>query len=650
MPPPRGRGHHQLRRGQSSVGAGALTVAAPIAADAAGALAVGAGDALGCRPCRKRERPADTETMATTRSPLADWMLSMWTWGELSACQLQQCAHAAYLEEHTRKQPDVPALASTGAWGSQPGNCHRDLGRKVFEHVQVPETFEVKVPAMLPKSDRSAPGEAVAGVLLPHDWVHRLSVHFEDAFQRVFGSDRVAEFWRNQDLMDPKLVHHPLLQVADFKRLFVPLWVHGDGAEHQNNDSLCIVSFCSVLGVRCTKDRKLYVTSWPKVCAASRRRGDGADTWRDVLWPVLAWSFNACFDGVHPSTDHNGVAWPAGSERAQLAGAPLCVGRLRFFIYGFQGDLEYMCNDLDMPHYQRDNFCWMCTCGRGRDNAWNDFRDGALWRRQCTTQAQACARPPSAHPFFSIRGVHSLMLMLDVMHVCDQNGVAAHCIGNVLFTIAYHQIAPPVHLAVGKLWVRIQQLYAEFGTPHRLHNLRLSMFSNERAPLQHYPCLTTAVKAADTRHLLRAMLKLCVEYDDGRQERVHRRLCLQHLVNFYGCMEGHGVHLPSSAHQKLEASVHQCLLHYSWLARHAMNNGLHLWSVVPMFHMLFHLAQQARYTNPRCSWTYMSEDFMGIIVKLAGSCTTAGALKVSLAVSQKYRLAMQLRLQRELQD
>ena len=38
---------------------------------------------------------------------------------------------------------------------------------------------------------------------------------------------------------------------------------------------------------------------------------------------VMVWSLEALRAGRHPERDHNGVAFPAGSERAAKAGFPL---------------------------------------------------------------------------------------------------------------------------------------------------------------------------------------------------------------------------------------------------------------------------------------------------------------------------------------
>ena len=46
-----------------------------------------------------------------------------------------------------------------------------------------------------------------------------------------------------------------------------------------------------------------------------------------------------------------------------------------------------------------------------------------------------------------------------------------------------------------------------------------------------------------------------------------------------------------------------------------------LYNIVPKFHYMYHLVQQARYMNPRFVWCYGGEDLVGRASSLAHSCT-----------------------------
>ena len=73
----------------------------------------------------------------------------------------------------------------------------------------------------------------------------------------------------------------------------------------------------------------------------------------------------------------------------------------------------------------------------------------------------------------------------------------------------------------------------------------------------------------------------------------------------------------------LEDSAMRCLMHYNALSAWASRNGHgHMWHQVPKFHFLAHVALHSRIANPRLSWTYTDEAFMGIVKKIVESCVS----------------------------
>ena len=62
------------------------------------------------------------------------------------------------------------------------------------------------------------------------------------------------------------------------------------------------------------------------------------------------------------------------------------------------------------------------------------------------------------------------------------------------------------------------------------------------------------------------------------------------------------------------------LKHYTWLSNLALREGRTVFSVVPKFHYMCHLCQQARIINPRWTWCYGGEDFVGRISRLGHAC------------------------------
>eukprot|EP00959_Pyramimonas_sp_CCMP1952_P297165 6216754-Pyramimonas_sp.AAC.1 len=76
------------------------------------------------------------------------------------------------------------------------------------------------------------------------------------------------------------------------------------------------VFFCSVIGV----ERRVPLGSHPGsvMCKCGCR---GAHAIQRLL-EVIAWAFNVCSGGAHPSLDARGRPWEAGSRRALLANTP----------------------------------------------------------------------------------------------------------------------------------------------------------------------------------------------------------------------------------------------------------------------------------------------------------------------------------------
>jgi hypothetical protein len=101
---------------------------------------------------------------------------------------------------------------------------------------------------------------------------------------------------------------------------------------------------------------------------------------------------------------------------------------------------------------------------------------------------------------------------------------------------------------------------------------------------------------------------------------------------------------PEREQRAFKEDVDACLSHYSWLAKHAAENGWQQWSIVPKHHFLAHLPDMATHLAPRASWTYPGESMVGTITSLASACTAStSARQLTKPLMAKYRIAMHLR-------
>lgn len=77
-------------------------------------------------------------------SALANKLLHLWAKGTLSATWLREFADCAI--QDGASNDDLVALAQTGNWGAQPGNCHKQILNHFCANVKICEGYEVEVP------------------------------------------------------------------------------------------------------------------------------------------------------------------------------------------------------------------------------------------------------------------------------------------------------------------------------------------------------------------------------------------------------------------------------------------------------------------------------------------------------------------------
>ena len=70
------------------------------------------------------------------------------------------------------------------------------------------------------------------------------------------------------------------------------------------------------------------------------------------------------------------------------------------------GDLEYLSNDLKLPHHASLHPCWLCAASRaaGTDCPITDSRVDAVWKGRLVPHGAGAAVHPSDRPIFSLPG------------------------------------------------------------------------------------------------------------------------------------------------------------------------------------------------------------------------------------------------------
>ena len=351
--------------------------------------------------------------------------------------------------------------------------------------------------------------------------------------------------------------------------------------EFQSRDSMMVTSASGLLSVGSTKGTKLGLSAWPKSCTSKTvRSGDyTSDTW----WHVAtheAIGFAAAFEGKDPDTQEN-----------------LTPDGRRFVLWCICGDNDFYANDLYMLHWSRDEVCLTGRCTASRKSGpfqYNNFcKDTSQWITNPIPPQFFLTNHLASHkhPWFSAPGVTSLFLMLDVMHCSDQNGVLSHMIGNCFHSFVFQSYkALPKKDALAKMFSRVQELYDALGSQERISRCTLEMFCEDSsAPHQGAPCLGTAVKAAEQRHLLPVVYLMCFDKDfnDGSLHARLRLKAMTCLVRAYKTMDAADIVPTPSEGLVIKTSLIEFLETYQQLGVWAQQEGFLMYAMKPKMHYVY---------------------------------------------------------------
>ena len=507
-----------------------------------------------------------------------------------------------------------------------------------------PAPHQMKLPLKI--KDREKGGLQVADcdyeMLLPHDWFAALDRW--GFIEEVLGLERFDEFWAAQKDGNPKLHRNPLLRVRGYQKIMIPLLLHGDGAEHSLRDSLMILSLRSVLAAKDVASTSLLLAVLPKSCRAT----GGSDS-THAIWRLVVWSLTAVFHGRHPDKDVSGEAFPEGSPRALVAGKPICPRTgLRGVLWVVAGDMDYMCNELRLPHYNSNSPCGWCKCDAG-DIPWSDLRPTAKWRDTRPTADATREAPITRHFLMEVPGVVSQSFHLDMLHVAEL-GSAAHAIANVFTEITYDQMQQSKPRAIAELNRRVSFYYNQLSIPTD-SRVREIGFANLALSGNEYPILKE-FKGREVRHLVPVARALSREFQTDDPHTQHRTEMMTHLAKLYDVVDASKTFAWYNEDQStFTQSVEGFLAHYQWLAKNSTKNKLRRYNVVPKHHYMAHLPDQSRWLSPRHAWTYPGEATVGKVAALAQACLAGTPSHlVFRSVLLKYRVAFQLRLTRILTD
>ena len=141
------------------------------------------------------------------------------------------------------------------------------------------------------------------------------------------------------------------------------------------------------------------------------------------------------------------------------------------------------------------------------------------------------------------------------------------------------------------------------GTPTQFSWIELDNFTTVKSPNADYPEL--AGKGGEKRHLLPAVLEVFRELKGDTEYEDHMERPMHHMAEFYHILEAKDAegHIPAflsvSQIDEMQSHIDEFHFHYMWLTDFSLKARVKQWNVVPKFHMLYHVGQQAKYLNPR---------------------------------------------------
>ena len=161
----------------------------------------------GHRQKRNRNQSDTTITAPdpSVKSPLATGLICRWAEGQLSAVDVQELASLAV--QSGASDAEVVWLAGIGAHGQNTSHCSRALYAKYCKDMCLPERYLIKVP-LREMGNKNASLEVGISILLPHDWMDRLSK--SGSFDEFMGIPFIENWWagsnnKNQVFSTPLL-------------------------------------------------------------------------------------------------------------------------------------------------------------------------------------------------------------------------------------------------------------------------------------------------------------------------------------------------------------------------------------------------------------------------------------------------------------
>ena len=563
------------------------------------------------------EEARERKRIKSDKSCLASALIKMWGLGLLSARNVQHLASCGVFDGIQDER--LQLLAALGTFGSHPNNCHRDLMRNICKTMAL-EGSVLTVQALDTKAD--PPQVSIQTKWLPpHILVADLVRNYPQHMEDVFGFSKAKRFWLGIKPTDPGLHGSPLKQSQE----------------------------CHLEQSLSSFDKCFLIASFPKSATSD-------STWEELIKGMI-WSLNALWEGEFPKVDQYGHK--VSGKWSNMCGETIIPNKkVRFIVWSYLGDLEYFANCLKYPHWSSPSFCPWCNASRNfEDKFVYDFSENHGW--QMYSLEHQWEHPASKHPLVNqVPGsCPAFRIIFDGLHTIEL-GLVARLAGSTLHALCYcgglgtqphTNKAPEAQKNLDVFWNMLKKAYKELGEEERLNNMKLTMFCNPKKAFQG-PFILKA-HAGELKHLVPTMALALqwVSQANSAQWILHAGQAFLQLSQYYGAIDAGDIHLSDALAQEAFQSMKATLQHYCWLNQNfPFHRDLEVYfQLFPKLHFCHHIGWFARYQNPRTSWCYYNESWIGSLAVLAHSCSHGTRpAKLAMSLTEKYLCALHMRLTR----
>ena len=524
----------------------------------------------------------------------------------------------------------VQDFANLGYGGRHPQHMNKQLTDSLRGH-QLPSPHNFMVPLrhtvlgyFYRALDMVLPHELFAAIFhfYPAAWISSICP----------GPETVQKFWRSVQ-NGIQFANHPVRNRANFRTHCIPLSIHGDGTPVVGigkawGKIMDLWSWCSLLVLAPTILRQMLIFCLHNALQSVKAGHNSLD----VAFTKMAWSFTALWEGKWPVIDWKGKPMHYAKAGSDLAGGYFAC------VWALIGDLDYWRAALKLPNSTSvSGPCPLCPCN-STNIPWHHFSEDAQWIQMIYTIQQWLLAGWATCVLFTIPGVNNHSLHPDWMHA-KHLGSDKVLLGSVLYCLVHFVLTGSVEDNLTEVWTCIGEFYKEMKPECKFGSLKLTMFSTRSSP-------KLKGKAAEVKDLVPVLHRVWLKFYDSNLE-THRNIEIAlrtsaHLDAILGANAGEFVLPPMDADDILATGLaHLSVL---WeLRQHFATEEYPLFQLTQKGHYLMHCCILARELNPRLSWCYGGEDFMGKTRDLALSCARGASMwNVSHKMVMKYLIALHL--------